>query len=33
VTVDDDPAAELHEWYGRFFHFSPDEIEPIGGGQ
>jgi hypothetical protein len=33
VTVDDDPAAELHEWYGRFFHFSPDEIEPIGDAQ
>lgn len=29
VTVDDDPAADLHEWYGRFFHFSPDEVEPI----
>jgi hypothetical protein len=28
VTVDDDPAAELHEWYGRFFHFPPDEVEP-----
>jgi hypothetical protein len=30
VTVDGDPAAELHEWYGRFFHFAPEEIEPIG---
>jgi hypothetical protein len=29
VTVDDDPAAELHEWYGRFFQFSPDEVEPL----
>ncbi len=27
VTVDDDPAAELHQWYGRFLYFSPDEVE------
>jgi hypothetical protein len=30
VTVEDDPAADLHEWYGRFFHFTPDEIELLG---
>ncbi|MGW3210213.1 hypothetical protein [Streptomyces sp. NPDC001135] len=30
VTVDDDPAAELHGWYGRFHYFRPDELEPIG---
>ena len=29
VTVDGDPAAELHEWYGRFFHFTPEEVEPV----
>jgi hypothetical protein len=29
VTAVDDPAAELHEWYGRFFHFTPDEVEPV----
>ncbi|MBP2047184.1 hypothetical protein J2Z21_000106 [Streptomyces griseochromogenes] len=29
VTVDDDPAAELHGWYGRFHYFRPDELEPI----
>jgi len=29
VTVADDPAAELQDWYGRYFHFSPDEIEPL----
>jgi hypothetical protein len=29
VTVDDDPAADLHDWYGRYLYFSPDEIEPI----
>ncbi|MEU5085353.1 hypothetical protein [Streptomyces sp. NPDC021356] len=28
VTVDDDPAAELHSWYGRFHYFRPDEVEP-----
>ncbi len=28
VTVDDDPASDLHEWYGRSFFFYPDEIEP-----
>ncbi|GAC1420970.1 MAG: hypothetical protein NVSMB5_13850 [Candidatus Velthaea sp.] len=36
VTVDDDPASDLHEWYGRSFFFYPDEVEPIlasaGGG-
>ncbi|MBW0019249.1 MAG: hypothetical protein JO236_17105 [Mycobacterium sp.] len=29
VVVDDDPAAELHDWYGRYLYFSPDEIEPL----
>ena len=29
VTVDDDPASDLHEWYGRSFFFYPDEIEPL----
>ncbi|WP_328883626.1 hypothetical protein [Streptomyces sp. NBC_00299] len=29
VTVDDDPAAELHTWYGRFLYFRPDELEPL----
>ncbi|MFJ1656556.1 hypothetical protein ACIOC2_35355 [Streptomyces sp. NPDC088337] len=28
VTLDDDPAAELHAWYGRFHYFRPDELEP-----
>jgi hypothetical protein len=28
VTVDDDPASDLHEWYGRSFFFYPDEVEP-----
>jgi hypothetical protein len=29
VTLEDDPAAELHQWHGRFFYFAPDEIEPM----
>ncbi|GAB2514738.1 hypothetical protein [Nocardia heshunensis] len=31
VVADDDPAAELHEWYGRYLYFAPDEIEPLDG--
>jgi hypothetical protein len=27
VTVDADPAASLHESFGRFFYFDPSEIE------
>ncbi len=29
VVVDDDPAAELHDCYGRYLYFSPDEVEPL----
>ncbi|MGH7718270.1 MAG: hypothetical protein ACREON_05430, partial [Gemmatimonadaceae bacterium] len=29
VTVEDDPASDLHSWYGRFFYFYPEEIEPL----
>jgi hypothetical protein len=29
VTVDADPAASLHESFGRFFYFDPTEIEPV----
>jgi hypothetical protein len=29
VTVDDDPATELHLAVNRFFYFDPDEIEPV----
>ncbi|MGB8387115.1 hypothetical protein [Mycobacterium sp.] len=32
VVVDDDPAADLHDWYGRYLYFSPDEIEPLEAG-
>jgi hypothetical protein len=30
VVLVDDPAADLHDWYGRYFYFAPDEIEPLG---
>ncbi|MFI2645989.1 hypothetical protein [Streptomyces sp. NPDC018610] len=33
VTLEDDPAAELHTWYGRFHYFRPDELEPLGAGE
>jgi hypothetical protein len=29
VTVDDDPAAALHESFGRFFYFDPEELEVV----
>jgi hypothetical protein len=29
VTFEDDPAAELHRWYGRFHYFYADEVEPL----
>ncbi|GGV23262.1 hypothetical protein GCM10010182_52110 [Actinomadura cremea] len=29
VSLEDDPAAELNQWYGRFRYFAPDEIEPL----
>jgi hypothetical protein len=29
VTVDDDPATDLHLWYGRLLFFYPDEVEPV----
>jgi hypothetical protein len=27
VTIEDDPGAEMDEWYGRFRYFAPDELE------
>ena len=32
VTVDDDPASDLHDWYGRAFFFYPEEVEPARAG-
>lgn len=29
VVLIDDPASDLHDWYGRYFYFSPDELEPM----
>ena len=29
VTIDDDPGADLHDAYGRFFYFFPDEVQPV----
>jgi hypothetical protein len=29
VTLDDDPGADLHDWYGRYLYFAPDEVEPV----
>jgi hypothetical protein len=28
VTLVDDPAAEMHDWYGRYLYFAPDELIP-----
>jgi hypothetical protein len=28
VTLDEDPAADLQRWHGRYLYFSPDEVEP-----
>jgi hypothetical protein len=33
VLVDDDPASEMHEWYGRSFFFYPEEVEPLAGAE
>ncbi|GAA4488273.1 hypothetical protein GCM10023094_47860 [Rhodococcus olei] len=30
VVLLDDPAADLHAWYGRYLYFAPDELEPLG---
>jgi hypothetical protein len=27
----DDGMAELHDWYGRYFYFAPDELRPLAG--
>jgi hypothetical protein len=29
VVLVDDPAADLHEWYGRYLYFGPEELEPL----
>ncbi|MFE3828247.1 hypothetical protein [Streptomyces sp. NPDC059092] len=32
LVLVDDPAADLHDWYGRYFYFAPDELEPLPDG-
>jgi hypothetical protein len=29
VVLDDDPAKDMHEWYGRYLYFGPEELEPL----
>ena len=29
VTLEDDPAADLERWYGRYRYFTLDEVEPL----
>ncbi len=32
LVLVDDPAADLHDWYGRYLYFAPDELEPLLAG-
>jgi len=29
VVFEDDPATDLHDWYGRAFFYETDEVEPV----
>ena len=29
LVLVDDPAADMHAWYGRYLYFDPDELEPL----
>ncbi|MDT4988072.1 MAG: hypothetical protein QOI74_2166 [Micromonosporaceae bacterium] len=29
LVLVDDPAADLHDWYGRYLYFAPGELEPL----
>jgi hypothetical protein len=29
LVLVDDPAADLHDWYGRYLYFAPEELEPL----
>jgi hypothetical protein len=29
VVLDDDQAADLHQWHGRYLYFHTDEVEPL----
>ncbi len=32
VVLEDDPGADLHQWYGRFHYFAPTELIPLEAG-
>lgn len=32
VTLEDDPGAEIKQWYRRYYYFAPEEIEPVDRG-
>jgi hypothetical protein len=32
LVLADDPAADLHDAYGRYLYFAPDELEPLTEG-
>lgn len=32
VVLRDDPAGDLHQWYGRYLYFGPEEIVPVEAG-
>ncbi|WP_246527537.1 hypothetical protein [Pseudarthrobacter albicanus] len=32
LVLEQDPAADLHEGYGRSFYYAPDELEPLEPG-
>jgi hypothetical protein len=29
VLLEDDPASDLHDWYGRYYYFGSEELEPL----
>lgn len=29
VLLENDPAADLHDWHGRYYYFGPEEVEPL----
>ena len=29
VMLEDDELAEINDWYGRYYYFAPDELEPL----
>ena len=33
LVLEKDPAADLHEGYGRSFYYAPEELEPLDDGR